>query len=284
MDIKNVLVATDFSYDAYAALFYVSKLLAHTQCTFHIINSYDDLTSSNSSLNTLLNTKKELDKLHTESLGNLTQIAHRIHLDMGNKLHSYTTTSSKGPLSTVISKAIKDNFIDLVVMGNKGKTGAKELFMGSNTIKIANTIDTCPVLAIPKQMEYTSIPEIAFVTDFKKGCTRKTLEPLLFLTSTLHASIKIVHINEEDRMSSCQISNKRLLELALGKARYSFHDIYGYTDKAKVIKNYVADQKINMLAMAHHRKTFIENLFQEPVITDISIYANIPLLILPIMD
>ncbi|WP_339840080.1 universal stress protein [uncultured Maribacter sp.] len=284
MEIKNILVATDFSNEAYNALFYATQIFASKPCTFHIIHIYDDLTATSGPRNVLFVGKKELSHLRTTSQENLTETVHRIVLDTGSKLHKFNTISSKGTISSVISQTIDNLEIDLIVMGNKGKTGAKELFMGSNTIKIANTITQCPILAVPKEIAYKPIDEIAFITDFKKGYTRNTLAMLLSIASITDAAIRVLHINEEEIMNPSQVSNKKLLKKCLAKTQHSFDDIWNYADKANVIQDFLSERNIKMFAMAYHRRNFFERLLHEPVIMDLSIYANTAFLILPVQD
>jgi nucleotide-binding universal stress UspA family protein len=282
MKIKNILVATDFSNEAYNALFYATKILATQQCTFHIVHSYDDIVVS--AKNALFTGQKEMEELECLSQDNLTKTKHKIILDTGNELHKFNTISSKDSLSTVISKTIESHEIDLIVVGNKGKTGAKELFMGSNTIQIANTITKCPILAIPKEIAFKPIEEIAFVTDYKKGCTKNTISMLLNIASVTDASIAVLHINDEELMTTKQVSNQKLLDKCLAKTAHSYDEIWNYADKANVIQDFIKEREINMLAMAYHRRRFFERFLHEPVIMDLSIYATIPFLILPLQD
>lgn len=284
MSFKNILVATDFSNEAYNALFYATQMFKSKPCTFHLIHMYDDLAADPKSKNVLFVGKKELTRLHKSSQDNLTKTAHRIVLDTDNKLHQFNLISCKGSITTRISETINDLQIDLLIMGNKGKTGAKELFMGSNTIRIANTITHCPILAIPKEIAYKPIDEIAFITDYKKGCNKKTIAPLLFIANLAAAAIRVLHISEEEIMSSSQVSNKKLLKTCLKTTDYSFDAIWNYADKANVIKNFLKDREIKMFAMAYYRRNFFERLVHEPVVMDLSIYANTPFLILPVKD
>tara|TARA_R110000744_G_scaffold379520_1_gene497839 strand:+ start:643 stop:1491 length:849 start_codon:yes stop_codon:yes gene_type:complete len=282
MKIKNILVATDFSNEAYNALFYATKIFATEQCTFHIVNTYNDIVVSAKS--TLFTGQKEMEKLECLSQENLTKTKHKIILDTGNELHKFNTISSKDSLSTVISKTIDSHEIDLIVVGNKGKTGAKELFMGSNTIQIANTITKCPILAIPKEIAFKPIEEIAFVTDYKKGCSKNTISMLLNIASVTDASIAVLHINDDELMTTKQVSNQKLLDKCLAKTAHSYDEIWNYADKANVIQDFIVEREINMLAMAYHRRRFFERFLHEPVIMDLSIYATIPFLILPLQD
>ncbi|TVZ14764.1 universal stress protein [Maribacter sp. MAR_2009_72] len=284
MQLKNILVATDFSHEAYNALFYTTQLLALEKCTFHIINCYNDQSSSLGSSKGLFISKKELSDLHHLSQEKLTETAHRIVLDTNNTLHEFHTISEKGTLLNVISKTLDNLSIDLIVMGNKGQTGAKELFMGSNTIQIAKTITQCPILAIPKEIAYTPFDDIAFVTDFKKGCTRSTLSMLLTISKIAKAAINVLHIKESEIMTHKQVSNKKLLKLSLAKTPHNFEEVLNYTNKANVIQDFLTSRDIKFLAMAYHRRNFLERLVKEPVIMDLSIYAAVPFLILPLND
>ncbi|SHK38950.1 Nucleotide-binding universal stress protein, UspA family [Maribacter aquivivus] len=282
MNIKNILVATDFSNEAYNALYYATQIFASTACTFYIVHAYEDIVLS--AKNALFTGQKEMEHLQNLSQENLTKTEHKIVLDTGNKIHKFNTISVKGSLPSVISKTIESHEIDLVVLGNKGKTGAKELFMGSNTIQIANTITTCPILAIPKEIAFKPIEEIAFVTDYKKGCTKSTISMLLNIANITDASIAVLHINEEEIMTPKQVSNQKLLDKCLMQTPHSYDEIWNYADKANVIQDFIAERDISMLAMSYHRRKFFERFLHEPVIMDLSIYATIPFLILPVQD
>ena len=107
---------------------------------------------------------------------------------------------------------------------------------------------------------------------------------LLLIASITKAAIRVIHINEEGIMNPIQVSNKKLLKTSLAKTQHTFDDIWNYTDKANIIQDFLAQQDINMFAMAYHRRNFFERLLHEPVVLDLSIYATIPFLILPIQD
>lgn len=278
---RNILVATDFSYDAYCALFYATQLFTSRECTFYILNVFDELTPLEGKKSKLLGHKKLLAQLQISSNEKLTSTFHKIVLDNENDKHQFQTFSKKGNLVNILKKAIDDYNIDLVVMGSKGNTGAKEIFLGSNTIQAANVIEKCPILAVPKQIDYKALKEIAFITDFKKGCAKEALEPLLFLTSLSGASVRVMHITEEEILNKEQESRRKLLQLCLKDVDHSFHWVQEYADKAIVIDSFLKKYNIDMFAMIHHKRSFFERLVREPVVKDVTMYTDIPLLILP---
>ncbi len=281
---KNILVATDFSNDAYAALFYISKLMASKPCTFYMLNVYDQFTPLDGKKSPFLGDKELLPQIKIQAKEKLDTVIHKITLDTNNPKHSFKTILKKGIVAKIVSKSIDKNAIDLVVMGNKGNTGAKEIFMGSNTIQVAKALNLCPILAVPKQLDFKTPKEIAFVTDFKKGCSIKTVAPLLFVASLSNAAIRVMHINEVAILDAEQELKRKILEHCLKEFKHSFHWMQNFSDKAQVIDTFLEKLTIDMFAMVHHKHSFFEKLLREPVLKDVSIYADIPLFILPYQD
>lgn len=278
---KNILVATDFSNNAYCALFYATKLLASETCTFYILNTYSELTISSGKTLAVLSIKKHLKELELESKEKLTHTHHKIVLDNENPLHTFKTISQKGDLVKIIEQKIEELKIHLVTMGNKGLTEAADIFFGSNTIKVADNLKKCPLLAIPGEMDYHPIKEIAFVTDLKKGCDQKTIAQLLYIASLSEASIRVVHVHERHILNSTQEVNRKNLEKSLSALGHSFQWIKNFDDKAKVIDVFLEKLKVDMFAMVHQKRNLFEKLTREPVVKDLSMYSDIPFLILP---
>lgn len=278
MKTSRILVATDFSNEAYNALFYVTKLLEKQKCIIYLLNV------NQSPSNNFFSQKEKVDDLNKESKERLTATLHKIQRDQNNDLHDFQTISRQGSLEEVIIRTIVDRKIDLLVMGNKGKTGAKEIFMGGYTVKVIRSLKQCPLLAVPKESEYKRPEHIAFISDFKKGCSLQTIKPLLKLAKAVNAHIKLLHISEEGILSSVQNSNKGLLEISLQEISHDFTTIFKYTDKAQVIDHFIKTNLVQLFSLVYTKKSIIERFFKVPVIMDLSIYSNIPFLILPNKD
>lgn len=281
---KKILVATDFSNNAYSALYYVCRLMESISCTFILLNVFDAVTPLEGKKAKLFAGKKLLDQLKIQSTQKLLHTQHKIVLDHHNALHNFEMLSRKGNLSHIINEITKVSQIDLLVMGSKGETGVKEIFLGSNTIQVANSLTTCPILVVPKQPDYKSPKVMAFVTDFKKGLTVKTIAPLLFLASLSDAPIRVVHINEEEILNSKQVYHSKLLEGCLKNIEHSFHWMDDFDNKERVIDYFLEILSIDLFSMVHCKRTFTEKLLKEPVVKDVGLYAEIPFLILPFLN
>jgi nucleotide-binding universal stress UspA family protein len=278
---KNILVATDFSNNAYCALFYAVKLLESKKCTFYLLNTYSELTSLKDKVLPGFGGKKVVKQLDNESKEKLTSVFHKIVLDTENPNHVFETISQKGALVPVIKQKIKELNIDLLVMGNKGLTETADIFFGSNTIQTISEMETCPVLAVPGEMNYVVPKEIAFVTDFEKDCSQKSIAPLLYVASITKAAIRVIHINDKKMLTPAQESNRKLLALCLQTLENTFHIVHEFDDKAKVIDVVLKTLKLDMYAMVNYKHNLFEKLTHEPVIKDVSMYTDLPFLILP---
>ncbi len=202
-------------------------------------------------------------------------------MDTENPKHIFKTIYKKGELIKVIVQKLEELDIDLLVMGNKGLTGAADIFFGSNTIQTVKHVTKCPVLAIPGELDFKSPKEVAFVTDFEKNCTQKSIAPLLQIASLSKASIRIIHIDEKNILTPTQEQNRKLLEKCLLTVEHSFHVAQEFNDKAKVIDTFLEKLKIDMYAMVNYKHNLFEKLTHEPIVQDVSMYSDIPFLILP---
>lgn len=278
---KNILVATDFSNNAYCALFYATKLLKSESCTFHLLNTFNELTLLEARVIPVFGGRKTIDQLQAESEEGLARTSNRIVLDNGNAKHTFNTLAKKGELVKTITEIIDKENIDLVIMGNKGLDEAADLFFGSNTIKVVNAMTKCPVLAIPGQLEFTSPEDIAFITDYKTGCHPESISPLLFLASLFNSTVRVMHINSGQVPSSLQETNRKQLEGCLKNTEHSFHEMSDLNDKAKIIDAFLDEMNVDLFSMAHNRRNLFQRLTREPVIKDVSMYSDVPFLILP---
>ena len=160
----HIILPTDFSDNAFSAALYALKLYNNEQCTFYLLNTW---MFTNSGSRTYI-TSTYLDRLQEETSQKLEE--HKVLLEeKSNKAnHEFRTIFSKEPLVNTIKKAIKDQDINLIIMGTKGATGAKEFLFGSNTVNIINKVKNCPILVVPDGYEFITPKKIAFPTDYNR--------------------------------------------------------------------------------------------------------------------
>ena len=272
---KHILLPTDFSENALSAVVYTLKLYKEEQCTFHFLHSSKLHTSSMSSMSNKLarvlaeKARKELDDLNA-----------KVEKNYANENHTFEVILSTNDLHSLIEVVVEKENIDLIVIGTKGETKAKEILFGSNTVNIIKQVKNCPILVIPNKYDFIKPEQIAFPTDFNRVYGDELL-PLKQLADLTSSKIRIVHINNEDDISETQKQNLALLETSLEHYDYNFNWMPNYDRKAKAIQDFIEELKINILAMVNYKHSFIENIIKEPVITNISFHPTVPFLVIP---
>ena len=143
VSIKNILFPTDLSKNSEEAMKYAASLAEKYDACLHVVHV---ILGSNQYLAYDVNAyipaefkEKEREKL-TENLNKIPSA------DMGQPA-SVKHEILEGLPVPEISQYIKDNNIDLVVMGTHGHTGLKHLIMGSVAENIVRS-SSAPVLTV----------------------------------------------------------------------------------------------------------------------------------------
>ncbi|WP_044397462.1 universal stress protein [Lacinutrix sp. Hel_I_90] len=274
---KHILLPTDFSDNAWSAAVYALKLYTNEVCTFYFLNS----TKFKASATRSYITNKYIETLRAEALQELTNLKKMARVANANTNHTFEIIAHEKDLEAAINDSIRLHDIDLVVMGTKGATGAKEVFFGSNTVHIISKIKDCPVLVVPDEFDFVIPKEIAFPTGFNRYYSNIELDPLRAMSSLYNSKIKVIHINTEDHLTSVQTYNKDMLHDYLKQYEHSFHWLPKYTKKASAINEFITDLNINLLVMVNYEHSFIEKIINEPVVKKIGFHPIIPFLVIP---
>lgn len=277
---KNILIATDFSNNAYNALFQATQFFDGEASHFYLLNVYDEDTP----LESTAPGKGLWQQLEDESMEGLNAVFHKIHLDRPKSEHSFEIISKKGKLAEVMAIIIEEKEIDLVVMGNSGCSEIKAIFMGSNVLKAIAKIKKCPILTIPKEIDFKPIKEIAFVTDYKSTYNAKLLDILQFIAKHFKSKIRIMHINEEESLNKIQQSNRNILLEYLSDFDYTLNWMPLFKSKATAIESFLEELNIDLLAMVNYEHSFLERIGREPVIKRMAFDLDIPFLVIPYED
>lgn len=281
---RNILIPTDFSNDAYNALYFASKLFHSKECKFVLLNVYNESTPLRSRSIDNGDHKGLLEQLRDESGEGLKHTFHRINLDHKCPDHNYEFISKKTDLIEAISKTIKEHEIDLIVMGNKGVSGKSGVFWGSTTTKVMASVKQCPILAIPMNADFKVPYEIGFATNYKRQYDAQIISPLRNMSKLCGAAIRVVHINEEEHLSRLQETNLETLRTYLDPLENSIHWMPNFTSKSQAIQEFLDELGIGMLAMVNYKHSFLENLLHEPIIKKLAFNLNVPLLVIPGTD
>lgn len=275
---KKILLPTDFSENAYNAVKYALQLFEKKECTFYLLNTYTPVLYDNEYL-VYSSSQPTLTEIYSnKSLQGLERVLQRIERNYKNDKHSFKTISSFNLLSDEIKELVAEKEIDLVVMGTKGATGAREILFGTHTVHAIKKT-RCPLLAIPAHYEYKPPRQILFPTDYEAELPK--MLKILREIAILHSStLNILHVFFKADLSQEQTTYKR----ALGQAfKNNAHHFFSITERSvtNAIYDFQEENEMDMLAMVNNKKSFFENLLFTPVVNEIGFNVKVPFLVIP---
>lgn len=278
---KNVLLPTDFSENAWNATKYAIELFKDEKCLFHLLNTYTPVIASSRFMATSLGNVQE-GSMRTSSERGLEEVLSKIKKKYNNPKHNFNTISSFSLLVDEIKDIVEKRNIDLIITGTKGVSGLDEVFMGSNTVRIIKSVKNCPVLAIPQHFEYTSPTEIAFATDFNRFYSLSELQPIIDLAKAFKAAIRIVHVQYEIKaLSEIQMFNLNMLRKYLNEVEHYVHTVSELNSVSKTLEVFTKELDIHLLAMLNYQHSYMERMTREPVVKRMAFHTQIPLLVIP---
>ncbi|REE07736.1 nucleotide-binding universal stress UspA family protein [Winogradskyella pacifica] len=271
----NILFPTDFSDNAWCAAVYALHLYKETECKFYFLHS-TKMTES-----TMSNFSNKLLKIMSDNaLKELNDLKSMAESADANANHEFEIILSQEDLHNAIENTIDNNNIDIVVIGTKGAAGAKGFLFGSHTVRIIKKIKNCSILIVPEEFDFVEPTQIAFPTDFHRFYGEEILA-IKCLTELYNSKIRILHINEEDKLTDLQEYNLEMLKTALKNYTYSFHWMPDYANKTEEINDFIEYLDINILVMINYKQSLIEKIIKEPVIKKIGFKPLVPVLIIP---
>jgi nucleotide-binding universal stress UspA family protein len=276
---KNILIPTDFSDNAYKAISYAVHLLKEENCTFHLLHTY---TPAIYQSEYLLHSPGQLglgDIYRTDSETKLEDLKQKVISEFNNPKHHFKTYSAFSVLMEAIDELVESKKIDLLIMGTQGATGAKEIFLGSSTVHTIKRAK-CPVLAIPFDFDVKMPTKILFPTDYEIDYNYELIKQVLFLAKVHKSTLDIMHVRSSYELNEEQKKNKSKLHHLLAETKHKFHEL---PDQGiiEAINSIQSELKPQMLVMVKNKHSFLENLFLKPVINQIGFHSSIPFMVLP---
>ncbi|MEJ1222491.1 universal stress protein [Sediminicola sp. 1XM1-17] len=278
---KNILIPTDFSDNAWNAIFCVLKLYRDVECTFYLLHTYEVSASQIKGARDSQKAGKLYEVLAMESEKGLMETQTYLERNHKNPKHTFMTLSKPDHLVGAIKDILQEKSIKLVAMGTLGATGAKEVFMGSNTVRVIKAIRNCSILAVPEEFNFQQLTTIVFPTDYSRFYYSFELLPLAELAMTWQTAVHVFHVALEVELNKEQRSNQEILTERLKGVNLIFQEKNIHDTITESIVEFSTDLNADMVALIHYQHTFLEKLTREPVVKKVGFHSRVPLLVLP---
>ncbi|UII31149.1 universal stress protein [Fulvivirga ulvae] len=180
-----------------------------------------------------------------------------------------------GNPSILIQEAIRDKSIDLVVMGTKGATGFKEIFIGSNAEKVVRK-SLCPVITIHEETEATEIENIVFASDLREE-SDELMQKLKHLQSTFGAHLHIVKISTDDRGDDEEVLGQMREVVSKYKLKNYSLNIYKHKYEDEGILAFGKSINADLIALGTHGRTGLPHFLAGSVAENLVNHAKCPI-------
>lgn len=276
---KRILLPTDFSDNAFNAITYAVRFFKDEKVTFYLLNTFTPVSYHTGYLieNPTPYGMEDIAMINSKRDIELTE--ERIKKEYPNSEHSFVRLSAFNTLIGEIKEVIEKYAIDLIVMGTKGATGAKEVFIGTHTMYTIKKVK-CPVIAIPSGFEYEEPKDILFPTDYNLDKNNKYLSLVKEICDNHVCKLTILNAYYGVPLHAKQEEIKEFLDAYFNENAHVFQIAEG-VDVLEAVEDFKKKKNINLLVMIHNKHSFFENLLFKPVINQIAYHTNIPFLVIP---
>ncbi|WP_028375406.1 universal stress protein [Leeuwenhoekiella sp. MAR_2009_132] len=279
---KRILLPTDFSENSLNAIHYALSLMKNVVCEFFLLYTY---TPPMISTRTILDSSSvwDIQKIaENNAIEELNRFKIKIENEFINEKHTFTSIVSFNLLIPEMCDIAEKESINLVIMGTQGATGAKMIFLGTNTMYAIKRLKI-PVLAVPSGYVYEDPKEILFPTDYYVERKNNYLGLIREICKMHQSRLHILNSYFGVELSTDQAALKTFLDTFFKNSAHLFHIADG-KDVLEAIDESELQSKIHLLVMIHNKHNFFENLLFKPVINQIVYKTNVPFLVIPSLE
>lgn len=269
---KRILFATDFSENAENAFRYALALFENDHCIYTLLHVIpyifpsDDLYDYGNSINS-----KEAESSFKIMLD-------KFKKDISSKNITIESRIEIGDVDELLADFADKNKMDLIVMGTKGASGLREIFIGSTTLSVVKSTH-CPVLVIPEKSTYRSPKKIVFAVDFRRKIEEASIQPLIHIAKKYNSEILLLQVKGEEEETLDEAVSGLRLNNNLEGIPHSYHIIHD-NDIPHGIERFVHENKSEFIILISKHHDLFERLFQESVTEKLVLHSTLPLLVL----
>ncbi|WP_350285313.1 universal stress protein [uncultured Croceitalea sp.] len=161
---------------------------------------------------------------------------------------------------------------DFIVMGTKGASGLKEVFMGSIAGGVISKT-LAPVIVVPEEYHFRALDEIVFAIG-NEPFSYATVDPLKKIVKKHKSKVKVLHIADK-KTSDLDIPLSHIADL-----NPSIDYAFGTGNTNKDLNDYLMKDFAGLLCMVRAKKGFMERLLSESVTLKQTFNSPVPLMIL----
>lgn len=160
-----------------------------------------------------------------------------------------------------LDKLARHRQANLIIMGITGLSAVEQVFIGSNTLKMAEQ-KSVPVLIVPSNAQYREVKNVMLASDFKNVVSTTPSVPIKSVLDTFHPQLHIVNVDSDHYIEiseNYEAEKKKLKEMFESyNPEFYFLRLYN-VDEA--LKMFAEDKQIDIIINIHREHSLLHRLF-----------------------
>jgi nucleotide-binding universal stress UspA family protein len=272
MNIKKILIATDFSPAAHNATLYgiqLAKAMKADAILFSACHVEPTSNTRNVKVCHLARIEETKKKLADEADGIIKGFDMQLEI-----------VCREGPPHEAILTIAKEKAVDLIIVGMKGSSKDVKRLFDSTTSCLVNSL-LIPIILVPEGNSFTTPKDILYASDVFLDTTISSIDQVKWLTDCFASNLFVVRVvkdsYEEVRENVNTPQNLRR-ELKTLNTSFSFPVNKNVTDG---FNEFVSEQKFDLIIIRPRKHEWLENLFVKSKTKDMVFHWHVPVLMLP---
>jgi len=268
---RKFLVPTDFSETSKNAAAFAAQVAANVKDSKIILLNVSDKIAGGSDGS--IQTESHTDRLTI--LGKALEVMRDEILAKADVKVECIVEEGSSLVST-LTRFIRHQGIDVVIMGITGATRLEQILMGSNTLDMANA-GICPVIIVPPGAVYNGIKNVVFCSDFKDVEESTPIAPIKTILDLFKPALHIVNVDHEhyvELTDEYKIERSKLENMLKEyNPEFYFIRLYDFLDAISV---FTFDKKIDLIVTIP-KKHFLKGLFTPSHTKKLAYHSHVPI-------
>ncbi len=278
---KTIIVATDFSINADSALKYAVEINQILKAKIILFHSYQIFADA-SNLLKAIPSENEIKN----NLLNLLEIQKQKILSSTGLIKSdIELVTSAGPFIDQLQSLVEKKNAELILLGTKGASSVKEIFMGTNTLHAIDKVN-CPIIAVPQTSNYQEINKIVFATNYVEN-DFENINKVVDFAKHFNAQVIMLHVETGKPSKSHTFSQtEQFFQQVKESSNYEklTFKLIENKNAEEAISSYLDDTKADLFALTTRQRSLFQKIFDISLTHKIINHIHVPLMVFHVKE
>lgn len=275
----KILFPTDFSKAAEKAFLYALELTSKLNAELTLLHVYELPELGRALQNT---TREVYELMEMESLETFKKSVEKLRAFATEKGYSnidFKHIMAEGEAVFRITDIAKEEKVDYIVMGTKGASGIKEVFLGSVASGVIDNAN-CNVISVPENTDCKEkLDRIAYLTNYAEKEVNSFNTTASF-AKYFNAKINCIHFVEDNQDVSSTEMDQWKSKLDTQGLEVEFNIVSG-DNIEESLADFYNKEGIDIVVVQPRKRNFLAKLFSKGLSKKLAHHIEIPLFTLP---